>query len=85
MQTGFQIVAYVSLGHNTLMTNPEFLQIFLIATLAEGRLVEQISMREELVKIVLIKMTDVTHHLVGIHQPAVRSIEGKPDNRILED
>ena len=80
----FKIVKDMALRHHALRTNPKFLGIVFVTTLAERRHVEQIGRREEFISLIIVKMTYFTHNPVGIKQPAVSRIEGQTDDGVLE-
>ena len=53
--------------------------------LIERSHIKQVDFREESITIFAIKMADLTHHLVGIKQPAIRRVERQTHDGVLED
>ena len=84
MHVDFKIVKDMALRHHALRTNPKFLDIVFVTTLAERWHVEQIGRREEFICLIIVEMAYLAHNPVGIKQPAVWRIEGQADNGVLE-
>ena len=66
-------------------TTPIFGEVIAVEHLVEGEQVEKIVVREEGIVNLAVEVTDGTHLLVGIQQPAVRGIEGEADDGMLEN
>ena len=84
MYAYFQIYTHVALWNDTQRTGPVVFRMHTIQHLVEGHHIKKIHLREELIARITIEMTDLSHDLVSIYEPAFGRIERHADDRILE-